>query len=940
METSARWVWHGEAERERNVFVFFRRVVRLDARPEEATLYLFADSRYRLFVNGTRVEYGPARFARAAPEYDSIDLSSYLKRGTNVLTVEVNHYGVDTAEADPSDGPGFIAWGSISSSGAIFDLSTPGDWTARRPSAWDQYAPNWSFMNHATEICDRRNIDPSWYTEPGAPGWEPVSTVEAGDRWGPLRPRSVPRLRRRRIAPLRLCGAYVLAPARRRGPAFRLHFPEIRRTASAPIHHTIAWYTWLHAAGGGRVELKNLSGDVWMNGEPLALLPEESANDHRTRRGVASLRPGANLLFVVGRVRSEAWDFTVALPEAERVIYRVGPRRDSEGGIAHTGAIESGRFEEEFQSAPGDAEELAEFPFEFAVHTPQADQAFPSRDCAWDRVVTEVELGPRPTFPMSFRLESSAAARAYVFDMGAPYLGHVTVDVDAPGGTIVDVCYEEQRRPDGLLPVYRHAMTDYTDRFILRSGAARLETFHVRGGRYIQITVRPPECASGKVLLQQPAVVDDRLPLEIEGGFECSDSVFNETWEMCRRTFEVCTTDTYIPDVARERGLAIADNRLQTHIQRVFTRDLRASKRSISMFLSKLREDGQLNSYAPSLEFVPFVEFTPMWVMWVYDHWTFTGDTELVEEAMPVVRGIFGGSAWKSNADGLWTAEGLRPFVDWGATAATTGGAGNMALNAVRYRALRCAEQLASAVGDGAGADRFGNEADELSRALRRALWRSESGIFAPSLDSEAAELHPNVLALAFDLAPEDGRNRLVSFVKSALRNNLTDAVERCGKRAGFLNLYYLYYALQGLYRVGEVAFAEELIRAHWGFLIDRGALTTWESILQATPQSHCHVWGAHPVVYFVREVLGVKPQLPGDGSSVVVEPRAVNVSWARGRYPLSAGTLEVFWEVAGDTLRVTTAAPEGFRVTARPRGRLGELRLVHDHRLRPAVGV
>lgn len=932
----ARWIWNGPSASERNVFVLFRRVVELPAAPEAATIHLFADTRYRLFVNGQRVEYGPARFPQAAPEYDSVDLTDRLAAGTNVVAVEVNHYGVDSGEADPSPGPGFIAWGDVVCGAHRVDLSTPGKWECRRLEAWDQEAPNWSFMNHATEIADLRRLERSWYKASDADGFASPSLVEATSAWGVLRERSVPLLRHQNIdAPL-LDGAYELEPTAFGGVAFRVHLPEVRRTALAPIRHSIAWWTWVHAESSMRVELRTLTGDFFLNGHRLDMLYLDEEHDHRSRSAVVTLQAGANLLFCTSRLHSEAWDFAATFPDAAGLRCLVGNDPTSAPGVVHTGAVEVSDFEDRLTSIPYDEVGLRALPFEITERPTDPEIHFPARDCAWDRVRRRLDLPLGTAPPFSSRRGAGALPQAYVFDMAGEYYGHVFVEVEAPAGTIVDISYEETLGRDGLVPIYRHMLTEYADRYVMPGGRTTIETFHVRGGRYVQVTLRPPSSGGATITLHRVGYVDATLPVDIRGHFRCSDGAFNRTWQLCRKTFEVCTTDTYIPEVSRERGLAIADNRLQTPLHRVLSHDLRASRRSIVMFLDQFHEDGQINSYAPSMRFRPFADFTMLWVLWVYDHWSLTGDSSLVEEALPVVRRIFAARAWHEGTNRLWSTEGVRPFVDWGERADALEGDAHAALNAFRYQALRAAAALANAAGDTAEATEWTNRAVTVREAFQSTLWRPEAGVFATSADDPAPSVHANILALAFDLVPSGGTAGVLSLVKRALAANVDDAVRRSSKRSGYLNLYFLFFALDALYRVDEIAFAEQVIRTHWGYLLSRGADTTWENILQGQPKSHCHVWNAHPPVFFVREILGLRQREPGVTEEFVVAPRSESVSWASGSMPLAHGAIDVSWEIRGGTLSVSTRAPEGIRLDVRPRGRLATLRLMHEHEPTP----
>ena len=99
---------------------------RLDAVPADLPFHLFADSLYRLRVNGKIIGFGPARFLPPFPEYDSYDLAPFLQLGDNTVLVEVNSRGAPCFQAVVSRG-GFIAAGAaVLPDGSILDLGHAG----------------------------------------------------------------------------------------------------------------------------------------------------------------------------------------------------------------------------------------------------------------------------------------------------------------------------------------------------------------------------------------------------------------------------------------------------------------------------------------------------------------------------------------------------------------------------------------------------------------------------------------------------------------------------------------------------------------------------------------------------------------------------------------------------------------------------------------------
>jgi hypothetical protein len=105
----ARWIWYPSARTLQNTFVLFRRELNLASKPRRATGWICADSRYRLEVNGQRVQWGPAPSDPRWAEADPLDLTNHLQAGPNVLGATVLFYGVGDGTW-PLGKAGFLFW--------------------------------------------------------------------------------------------------------------------------------------------------------------------------------------------------------------------------------------------------------------------------------------------------------------------------------------------------------------------------------------------------------------------------------------------------------------------------------------------------------------------------------------------------------------------------------------------------------------------------------------------------------------------------------------------------------------------------------------------------------------------------------------------------------------------------------------------------------------
>lgn len=86
-------IWTSGPTPEKQAYVVFRKTFELlDVKPN-TTMKIFADSRYMLWINGQYVLRGPCRFNPKWPEYDSLSIQPYLKKGKNAIVILVHNYG-------------------------------------------------------------------------------------------------------------------------------------------------------------------------------------------------------------------------------------------------------------------------------------------------------------------------------------------------------------------------------------------------------------------------------------------------------------------------------------------------------------------------------------------------------------------------------------------------------------------------------------------------------------------------------------------------------------------------------------------------------------------------------------------------------------------------------------------------------------------------------
>jgi alpha-L-rhamnosidase len=89
----AQWITHPTESTQDYGLFLFRNTFNLNKLPAKLVVYVSADNRYRLYVNGKYVCYGPSLGDIAHYRYETIDIAKYLVEGKNCISAEVINFG-------------------------------------------------------------------------------------------------------------------------------------------------------------------------------------------------------------------------------------------------------------------------------------------------------------------------------------------------------------------------------------------------------------------------------------------------------------------------------------------------------------------------------------------------------------------------------------------------------------------------------------------------------------------------------------------------------------------------------------------------------------------------------------------------------------------------------------------------------------------------------
>jgi hypothetical protein len=262
----ARWIWFPSGRTLQNTFLLFRRELECNGKPICARGWIAADSRYRLEVNGERVQWGPPPSDPRWAEADPVDLLPQLKPGKNVIGVTVLFYGAGDGTW-PVGKPGFLFWLELEhSDGRRETIVSDEQWKVMLCRAWRPGRYKRWYLRALQEEFDARrfpfgwsepgySLDTSWMSAmplEGSPNKPALSTnyyeymldVGAAPPDAELRARTIPMLTERLVPVSKLTEAYKLFWKVSPEDYFDFRVPHAFVPSAAPLPEQFRDNTW------------------------------------------------------------------------------------------------------------------------------------------------------------------------------------------------------------------------------------------------------------------------------------------------------------------------------------------------------------------------------------------------------------------------------------------------------------------------------------------------------------------------------------------------------------------------------------------------------------------------------------------------------------------------------------------------------------------------
>lgn len=960
----ASWIWGSGEPSPRNEWRCFRRSFTPMETMEGATVRITADSRYVLFVNGTQLGRGPVRSWPSQLAYDEYEIGHLLKQGEEaVIAVLVMHYGISTFQYLRGRGglllqmkkPHNEAGGDLCDSTGQ-TVVTDASWKTAIHQGYDSNTSRISCQLSFTEVVDARAWDDAW-VKPGFDDsqWEEATVIgSAGmEPWRSLIERDIPYLTEEPIYPSRVEGISGVQP-----PAwsavldlYGLMAPNSgnhsnNASFSAYIAVTVvmdksASFT-IGIPDPGRIDpVIRIDGRLYQKDSYRGEDPERYLN--------VELDAGEHLILIDVTGRSHGHGFHIGFDSDApfRLQAPAGYGEESSPvpfiliGPFDTAEYIDHREEPLFNSAHPVYEAVQAVaavndlqPFEAWIQP--FPECYMNRNAVFVSCIWKKAESPQP-MPPSLQHAVLAGSNAallpvvsgmdteIVIDFGRELSGYIAFDLDASGGTVVDMYGVEYRKEGWIQHTYS---LDNTLRYVCREGRQSYVSYVRRGLRYLTVTVRG---ASRPVKLFEVKMLQSNYPVANVGSFRSSDAMLNSIWTISRDTTRLCMEDTFVDCPAYEQAYWVGDARNEALVNYYVFGSKEIVERCLKLVPGSAFQTPLYADQVPSGWNSVIPNWTFFWVTACLEYYRYDGRDTFLHDIWPHVRMTMEQYLRYINAKGVFEFQGWN-LLDWAPFEQPAEGIVTPQ-NMFLARALRHAAEIGELAGEKSQAERFREEAEKLSRSINAVLWDEERDAYVDCIHSDGSlsstlSAQTQIVAYLCDIAFGERLEIVQRYIVEP-----PEAFVQVG--SPFMSFFYY----EALAKLGRLDVLMEDMHRNYGYMVDNGATACWEMYPwsgcyidpRVLTRSHCHAWSAGPAYFLGAYVLGVQGAEPG-WSKVVISPQTCGLQWASGSVPLpDGGRVDVSWRVEGEGrlklsigapahVDITTVAPEGYEMSVERR--------------------
>ncbi len=928
MKWKAKWVWIEGEESPKNFWLAVRKTVNVKEDIKEAKLHITADSRYVLWLNGKRLGQGPVRSWPWDLSYDSYCVKSLLRRGQNVISVLVLHYGVSNFQYIANRGGLIAQIDMVTSSGKKIVIGTDRTWEGM---------PHPSYGRNTARISCQQGWVEQYTAEEEPEGWNILSNEKSGSKtgkwkslkeigetgispWKKLSPRKIPFLTEEPVYPSRILRQRTVKPVNQHF-GFDLKpnlLPQDRTCNNIPLCGFAV--TILHSPGAIKAKVfcqdgnwHDSPGKLKVNGKKCPWIGMNSF-DRVNMRAECSFKRGDNLISwdISGSYHVRQLTFSLDIPfEADLRM----PFSSKKGKfiMATLGPVDKDdrKTLEGIQSA---AEEDDLRPYKNILRPVSPADEISANIFAETTQVEELKEVPGicnheylcvPNENESLIYPAKSGDVEILVDFGKEISGFLEFEIEAERGITLDFnCFEAiQEGKINFTWSLRNVL-----RYVTKEGGQFYHSVIRRGFRYALLVIRFPGKAKKPLKIKFLRCLLNTYPVTKKGEFVSNDAQLNEIWEMGAYTTRLCMEDTFVDCPAYEQAFWVGDSRNEGAVNHTAFGEYSLTRRCLLLAAGSLKRSPVVESQVPSGWKNILTAWSMLWVLACDEFYQTTGDIEFVRKIYPAIskqNSNFG----KMSVNGLISINAWN-MLDWVPMDTPGDAIAVTHQNAWYVESLKRSARLANVLGKKKEAEKWLAAAENVKNAINRELWDEKKKAYIDCIRSNGEKSpvisqQTNTIVFLCDCAAARRKGIIKSYI--------------AGCPAGFVKTgspFMMFFVFEALAKLGSFEKILKLIRKNWGFMLDRDATTCWEMFPGfysdgRWTRSHCHAWSTAPVYFLSAYQLGIIPEEPGF-KKVRIAPKPAGLKWVRGNIPTPRGKVEVSWEKTRGVFKIEVCLPHG----------------------------
>jgi|AntAceMinimDraft_16_1070373.scaffolds.fasta_scaffold15907_1 hypothetical protein len=524
------------------------------------------------------------------------------------------------------------------------------------------------------------------------------------------------------------------------------------------------------------------------------------------------------------------------------------------------------------------------------------------------------KLVPEEDYPLKVMDEflpqkiSTSKTGRRIYDFGQNASGIISIKVKGNRGTQIIIRPDELINEEGNI-TQQSGGGPYEFSYILKGDGIEewQPRFTYYGFRYADVEIIEPESGTTKTEVVEIKMLHTRNSSPTVGTFSCSDTLFNQIYELINWSIK-SNMASVATDCPHREKLGWLEQTYLIGPSMHYNYDIHNlySKIVTDMIDSQL-DNGLVPDIAP--EYVPFsggFRDSPEWgsasiiIPWQLYQWY--GDLEVLKRAYSMMTRYIDYLHSKSKNNILY--HGLGDWYDLGPKHLGKAQLTPKSLTAtsIYYYDLMLVSKVAELLNKDSDIKKYGDLANEIRMAFQKKFYDTETGSCSTgSQTSYAMSLYTGIL-------PEQDYEKVF--------NNLIDSIEQhdYALTSGDIGYHFLVRVLSEngrsdiLYRMNNRS-----DRPGYGLQLKKGATSLTESWAALSNVSNLHMMLGHLMEWFYSGLGGI---YQADNSiayrNIIIAPKPVgNIQWAKCSYKSPQGVIASEWELVENTFSLIIEVPK-----------------------------